>query len=106
MREGRLGGWVGEGQKRQDEEGERRPDQTQTVRAGIKGKTLSLDDGTHMVSNMDLQYVKLYFAILCPKIQTVPQIHYIQFVKLNHMLSQVELRQSKVQNNLVLFYIF
>lgn len=34
---GRGGGWVGEGQKRQDEERERRPDQTRAVRAGIKG---------------------------------------------------------------------
>lgn len=32
------GGWVGEGQKRQDEERERRPDQTQVVRAGKREK--------------------------------------------------------------------
>lgn len=31
-------GWVGDGQERQDEERERRPDQTQAVRVGIKGK--------------------------------------------------------------------
>ncbi len=52
---GRGGGWVGEGQKIQDEERERRPDQTQAVRAGIKGKNLTLlglwmmYKGTYMV---------------------------------------------------------
>lgn len=47
---GRGGGWVGEGQKRQDEERERGTDQTQAVRAGIKGKNLTLS-GLWMIYN-------------------------------------------------------
>lgn len=45
---------MGEGQKRQDEEKQRRPDQTRAVRAGIKGKKTvrCLDDVQHYLHDM------------------------------------------------------
>lgn len=39
---GRARARMGAGQKRQDEEREKKPDQTQAIRAGIKGKKVTL----------------------------------------------------------------
>ena len=58
---------MGEGQETQDEERERRPDQT--VREGIKGKKHDVQLYLHglptfIVSNMELGYVQILYSAI------------------------------------------